>query len=120
MTETKEDIFNSEIDPEVAIIQEDHTEDNTVIETWVMVDNRGLEVNPDSPLEDLELHQGLFSRDKDRFFSCRQFGHFVKECPEKDTSAVNIQCREERLNKHRDVPIFMKEIYKKKMMKKKL
>ena len=55
----EDDILYSEADPGFSIIQEGHTEEKTIIETEVTVDSRGLEVNPDHQLEDLELNQGL-------------------------------------------------------------
>ena len=52
------------IDSEVTIIQTDHSEGRTTIETEVMVGNKGLEVNPDpqirvQTIQDPELHLGL-------------------------------------------------------------
>ena len=58
MINTKEIIPHSELDPEVTIVQEGHTQDYTTREIEVTVDKRGSEVNSDHQLEDLELHQG--------------------------------------------------------------
>ena len=43
----------------VTIIQEGHTEENTIIKIDMIVDNKGLEVNPHHQLEDLQLYQDL-------------------------------------------------------------
>ena len=51
--------FHSEMDPEVTVIHKGHTEDNTTIEIEVKNDNRGLGVNPNLQLADLELDQSL-------------------------------------------------------------
>ena len=59
MIETEEDNLHSEVDPEVAIIQEDYIEDKTIMEIEMTVDKEGLEVNPDYQQEDLQLPQGL-------------------------------------------------------------
>ena len=57
--EIEEGILYLERDPEITIIQEGHTENNTTIEIEVKMDNNGSKANPDAQLEDLELHQGL-------------------------------------------------------------
>ena len=46
MTKQKRFFFHSEVDPEVTIIQEGHTEENIIIEIKMTVDNRTLEFNP--------------------------------------------------------------------------
>ena len=40
-------------------------------------------------------------RVNDRCFSWRQFGHFAKECSEKDTSSDNIYNLENQITKHK-------------------
>ena len=59
MIETEESIFHSEADPEDTVTKQGHTEDKTIIEKEVTVDNKGSEVNPGHQLEGIELHQGL-------------------------------------------------------------
>ena len=54
MTETEESILHLEVDPEVTMVQQGHTEDKTTIHLEVTTDRKDLEVNPD-----LEFHQGF-------------------------------------------------------------
>ena len=50
------------------------------------------------------------NRDNDRCFSCRQFGHFGKDCPEKDTSLDIVSGREDHIPKYKTkgAPLSMK------------
>ena len=90
------------IDWEVTITQQDHTEDKTIIEIEITVDNKFSEINLDNQLADLTSR--FPSRDKDRCFSCRLFGHFAIYFSKKDTSSSKVQHRDERLYKHKGWP----------------
>ena len=51
MIETEDRTIHPEADPEVIIIQEDHTEDKKTIVTEMTIDSRGLDINPYHQLE---------------------------------------------------------------------
>ena len=95
MIATEEGILHSEVESEVMIIKKCHTEDKMAIEIEVTIDSTGLEVNPDGKQGEPRVASRSPSRDKDKCFSSIWFGHFAKECPEKDTSSSKGQYREE-------------------------
>ena len=57
-------VLHSEADQEITTIPEDPTEDKTAIGIEVMSHSKGLEVNPNHHLEDIEMHQGLLAKIK--------------------------------------------------------
>ena len=59
MIETEEGMFYSEVNLEFTKVQKGYTEDKTITEIEVTVDNKGSEVNQYHHLEHLELHKGL-------------------------------------------------------------
>ena len=69
-----------------------------------------------SPTRRLRVASRSPSREIDGCFSCRQFSHFSKDCPEKVTSVGKVQHKEEKSPSTQDVPICMME-NKKKMRK---
>ena len=61
MLEREEVILHLEVDPDVATIQEGHTEYKRTMQVEVRVDNK---VNADHQLQDLELHQWFLMETK--------------------------------------------------------
>ena len=70
------------------------TEDGTIVDIKVTVDNEASEVNPGHQLIDLEFYQGAPEEIKTEGFNCKQFGHFAKDCLQKDTSSSKVWHRE--------------------------
>ena len=86
MMRIEEDTLHLEANPEFIKLQEGHMEDQINTEIEVTADKQGSKPNPDPLPEDLELHQGLPAEMMIDVFNCRHFGHFAKDCPEKDTA----------------------------------
>ena len=66
MIETREAILPLQVALEVIIIQEGHTEEETITEMEVTIDTRGLEANLYPQLEDFKVASTSPSKDKDR------------------------------------------------------
>ena len=67
-TQRMKSILHSEADLEVMIVQEGCTKDKISMGTGVTIGNKGLEVNWDPQVEDLELYQGFPAEDKREMF----------------------------------------------------
>ena len=87
MIEKEEGILHLDADPEVTIIQEDHTEDKIT----KMIDGHNRQqrykINPDHQLGYLEFHEGLPPEKKINVSVANSFVILPIYCPEKDTSA---------------------------------
>ena len=82
-------------------------EDRTTTETEIIIDNKGLEDSLDTQIEvqsieDPELHLCSPSRESYRCLRCRQFVHFAKEYPEKDSPLGKLYYREENIPEHKE------------------
>ena len=116
MIETEEGILHSETDPEVAIIQGGHAKRYDYYRDRGNSTQQRLRHQSRSPTRRCRVaHQGL-KAEIDRCFYCRQFGHFAKACPQKDTSLSKVQHGEERITKHYDAHTL--KVTQKKMKKK--
>ena len=95
--EPEEGFLHSEADPEVTIIQEGHANTkNIYYKDRGDSRQQGLRSQSRLPAEIPRVASRSPGRDKGRCFSCTQFVHFIKESPERDTSASNLQHTEKK------------------------
>ena len=118
MLETEQGILYIDVDLEVTVIQEGHAEDKIAIEIEVTVESRGLEVNQEHQLKDLELHHDLPVEIKIDVSVADNLVILIKNILRRTHFTVNYSIEREEYLSTKDLTTFMKVIQKK-MMKKK-